>query len=114
MRTITVTIGRNVGSEPMEQSEWNAFVWETRETIEIVSPELWANAAHRNSWNGTSEDSFIFYGPLFDETDATVEFLRNRLETIATKFRQDAIGLSIGDSELVESFRTAAPVHSTV
>jgi hypothetical protein len=114
MRTFTVTIGRNVGSEPMEQSQWNDFVWETRTVCESVSPELWANAAHRNSWNGISEDSFILYGPLVDNDDSTVEFLRNRLDTLATKYRQDAIGLSIGESELRESFTTAAPVHSTV
>jgi hypothetical protein len=112
MRTITVTIGRNVGPDPLPAEEWNTFVFETRQIVEAVTTELWASGPSRSTWDGVSEENFYFYGPLNTASRVRFRRFRNRLETLATKYRQEAIGISIGTFELVEPFPTAAPAHS--
>lgn len=105
MRTITVTIGRNIGETPMEQDSWNGFISTTRKAVEGVTPEFWTQAPYKGAWDGLSEDSFVFYGPLSDDVDdSRLARLRANLATVATYYGQAAIGLSIGESELVESF----------
>jgi hypothetical protein len=112
MHTVTVTIGRNIDDEPMIATVWNDFVSEIRDAVEHAASEVWASAPYKGEWEGVKEDAFIVYAN--DVDDAGVEFLRNRLETLATKFRQDAIGLSVGVGELVASFQTAQPEFATV
>lgn len=106
MRTVTVTIGRNVGTSPLSPESWNEFVSQTREAVKVATDELWAVAPYRGSWDGVSEDSAVFYGPLKDgDQDWYLRALRTQLANLATYYRQEAIGLSVGVSELVESWQ---------
>ena len=117
MRTVTVTIGRNVGTDPLPAEDWNDFVFGTRRAVEVVTSELWAQGPSRGSWDGVSEDAFFFYGPVAAMTDdvvpALIRHLRALLSVLATRYRQEAIGLSVGEPELVESFDTPAPIGGT-
>ena len=107
MKTVTVTIGRNVGDEPLPAAAWNDYTADTRRAVEAVTVDLWAVAPYRGSWEGQPEDAVILYGSLID-VDGVVEALRQRLATLATYYGQQAIGLSVGSSELVESYAGAA------
>lgn len=104
MNTITVTIGRNVGDEPMSPSSWNNFIFDTRKAFLQSAEDVWAGALYTGGWNGHSEDAYILYGPSKSESAAAVTILRQTLAILATKYGQDAIGLSVGEGELVESF----------
>jgi hypothetical protein len=105
MNTITVTIGRNVGDVPLPDSEWIDFVNRTRATVAEVTDDLWVATDYTGEWNGTSEDAFVFYGPLPTSADnALVDRLRVSLGSLATYYGQEAIGLSLGASELVETW----------
>lgn len=106
MQTVTVTIGRNVGPDPLPADIWNEFVSRVRREVERVTSELWAVAPFRGQWEGESEDAMVFYGPLKAVQAITrpLPTLRANLANLATYYRQDAIGLSVGESELVESW----------
>lgn len=101
METITVTIGRNVGDRPLPASVWNSFVSDTREAVERATSEVWAAAPTRSVWGDQREDAFVFYGPV--TAPHAVSSLRITLAGLAAYYGQEAIGLSIGLSELVES-----------
>lgn len=112
METITVTIGRNAGAAdgaPLPSDVWNHFVADTREAFESVVAETWAQGPTRNVWGDTPEDGFVFYGPLRRAEggpwrgNAALGALRSRLATLAAYYGQEAVGLSLGLSELVES-----------
>jgi hypothetical protein len=107
METVTVTIGRNVQDLPLPDSEWIDFVTRTRASVAEITDELFAVAPYRGSWNGAGEDAYVIYGALpdvpTDQRDSLVSVLRTSLGTLATIYGQDAIGLSVGTSELVPS-----------
>lgn len=114
MRTITVTIGRNIGNEPMAQGQWNAFTYSVREALQSYVTEWWATGAYKGSWEGIGEDAMFYYGPLrntVDERDLAI--VKARLATLATQYGQEAIGVSVGESELVESFGAAETFTET-
>lgn len=99
MRTVTVTIGRNVGTEPMPREQWNHFVAKVRNEVSLATEEVWAVAPYQGSWEGVREDAVVFYGPL---KEPRLEILRSSLSNLATYYSQDAIGLSVGEGELVK------------
>lgn len=101
MRTITVTIGRNVGDEPMDLDTWNQYASSVRGLVEGYA-NLWTVTPYKGSWNGTDEQAMIYYGPVSELVD--LDRLRVGLSNLATYYQQDGIGLSVGESELVESF----------
>jgi hypothetical protein len=113
MQTVTVTIGRNVGPDPLPADAWNGFVSATRRAVEHATSELWASAPTRSIWVDTPEDAFVFYGPTIDHPDA-VQALRVRLSSLAGYYGQEAIGLSVGESELVESVGSPTRVPALV
>ena len=107
MKTVTVTIGRNVGITPLVSEEWNDFVSRARKAVSKATQEIWAAAPYKGLWEGNTEDAFVFYGPLLDDYDEwprVVRELREDLRNLASEYGQDAIGLSVGDGELVEAF----------
>jgi len=105
MKTVTVTIGRNIGDSPMSPDTWNQFSYETLQAVETYTSALWVNAPSRSVWQGVPEDARAFYGPLRDGSGPSeLRRLRARLANLATQYGQAAIGLSVGESELVESY----------
>lgn len=105
MKTVTVTIGRNVGDKPLPQDVWNQFVWAITRAFDTITTEQWANGSTKGIWQGVTEEARVLYGPVRqDATDLDLRRFRARLATLATQYGQDAIGLSVGESELVESF----------
>lgn len=117
MQTITVTIGRNVGTEPLTLDAWNQYVSSVRRAVDAATSELWVATPYRGSWDGTPEDAFVFHGAALDGDNAedygTLPALRSRLAILATYYGQDAIGLAVGTGELVRSFATAVAEGAT-
>lgn len=107
-RTVTVTIGRNIGEKPMDGEDWAGFTYRTRRAIEGAGIELWATAPYKGLWEGTSEDAVVFFGQLpgfkADDDQRRVNGLRENLRNLASEYGQEAVGFSVGDGELVEAF----------
>jgi hypothetical protein len=111
MRAATVTIGRNIGHVAMDATEWAAF----RSGVADLFAELWTpGAEYAGTWtesDGTvvTEASAVFFGPL--RPDLTDGAVRSRLADLATRFEQDAIGLTVGTPDLVTGADRHAPAE---
>lgn len=108
MRAVTVTIGRNIQGKPMDAEDWSGFIYRTRRAIEGQGVELWATAPYKGLWEGEKEDAIVFYGALpnvkASDDDRRVKVLRELLRNLASEYGQDAIGLTVGENELIEAF----------
>lgn len=104
MYSTTITIGRNVGDEPMSDDEW----WRFRQTARLFMVETFGTEIAMEwhdgfgEWNGVQEDSYKVtalsdYAP----TRGQVERFREFLPGLAAKFHQDALAVTFGHSELI-------------
>lgn len=96
---VTVSIGGNRHHVPMRPDEWNAFQLASRDslTASVGKPDF--QLSGESSWEGISERSVAY--SVIDPTLARLPQLRTDLSALAAKYGQDAIGLTVGRSELV-------------
>lgn len=112
MQCITITIGRNVGDVPMTTNRWQSFRsnadYALRELVGFDQPyELHEGVGE---WNGVREDSHKVTVLLKEPIDAFLQDkLRARLAMLADSYRQDAIALTISESELIAAREAAKP-----
>lgn len=108
MHEYMVTIGRNVGTEPMPRDTWAAFIRDVRSTLEWaqLTRSVTAEVEERHGrtiWDGQHEDSvrlnFRTESELYPETVAQI---RTELRDYCERYGQEAIALCIGHSELIE------------
>jgi hypothetical protein len=115
MKTATVTIGRNIGNEPMSQTEWNNFIDQTTNALKAFETQVYGlgdtwTELHlgQGSWNGITEDSAkitLFYqepkSSFTNDEQEAEDDLRKTLGDLAYRFEQDAVALNFGHSVLV-------------
>lgn len=113
MHTYTVTIGRNVGTTPMPERDWAAF---QRQVEYALSESLgWGEPyPERHTgvgvWDGVTEESFkVTAFTNYPADPYSVSLLRDRLAVLAGDYNQDAIALTLGESELVTPRRHGIP-----
>ncbi len=99
MRTSTITIGRNVGNTPMNETMWSDF----QRDIAALFSELYVSADFLGVWNDIPETSHLFIGELH------LENVETQLSLIALKYDQDAIGFILNSrpTSLVEKYKAA-------
>ncbi len=91
----TICLGRNIGTEPMDDARWEGFVDEVMLLIRKHDGEVFTVAYGGGSWDGHSEESaVIVFGAAADGFEA-------ELSILASMYGQDAIGLLSGTSDLV-------------
>ena len=95
--TLTVTIGRNVGTTPLEESMWDKFTARVLDVIATVDPDLTFTYNGVGEWDGTREDSRA----IMAVNTKSVADIGAELHRVAKEFGQDAINLVTGVSELV-------------
>lgn len=117
--TQVVTIGRNVGAEPMPVSSWVSFQLAVRHAIQdcggviVQQPAIGAECTSQTgSWEGAAvEDAstFVAFVPQLRAYEVSPA-----LERIASRFRQEAIGLIVvnGTDHLVKP-RQSLPLGAT-
>lgn len=100
---ITVSIGRNIGAEPMDSPSWYRFQLRLHDALE-ESGEIVCQTIGRSVWTDTdglttSEESYSVvvapYGP------AEVERIRADLAGLARTYCQDSIALTNATAEFV-------------
>jgi hypothetical protein len=100
-RTVTVTIGRNVGSEPMPAPRWEEFRSGIRQTLaNLLCPDFSASYDGTGEWDGVAEDSTLFVASGITR-EVTSTYLRAVLAQYADEYDQDAIALTVGTTDLV-------------
>lgn len=117
MKTATVTIGRNTNNTPITPlwpSEWENFI--DRVTAALRVFEVEANAGDdtwteihlgTGNWNNVPEESAkitVFYTAEDSSREQrAIDELKQTLALLSHIFQQDAIALSLGTSELINS-----------
>ena len=118
MKTVTVTIGRNVKATPLSTDEWATFVNRAKDSLVAFESQIngldstWTETHFgTGTWDGVPEDSAkvtLFYETATgtftsgEEQEAEDE-LRQTLAALATRFGQDAIALNFGHSVLISA-----------
>lgn len=96
---VTITIGRNIGFEPMSATRWNNF----KKNVKRLVREIYSESDTKGVWidsnnNEIHEESFIVYG----KCELTELDLLAELHLLAQQYSQDAIGYLIGHTGLAE------------
>lgn len=108
MYEYSVTIGRNIGNDPMSTHDWRVF----RETVTLhltvvaslddVQIDAIETTRGTGEWNGVREDNArVVMRTLSPLSETALGNLRVRLGNLATANMQDAIAFTIGTSELI-------------
>lgn len=97
--TAVVTIGRNVGDEPLSNIRWEAYQYDVNRVIAGVTDNVFltpsfAGSSQRGVWDGGSEESAV-WAFTFDSAGYNEDRLRQRLANVASWYDQEAIGLII-------------------
>jgi hypothetical protein len=97
---VTVTIGRNVGTEPMDDADWETFAIATQYAVsEEVEPTATYGAFVGNGgWEDTPEESAVLI--FIAGRHASIATLDRALAQVADAFDQDAIAWSFGPNHL--------------
>ena len=101
MYSITVTIGRNVSDVPMPEQRWRAFEQDVQELLSRATGA--STETHRGvgSWEGVVEESTKVTLLADSPLNVNIGYIRVNLADLARLYDQDAIALTIGESELV-------------
>ena len=94
--TVTVSIGRNIGSVPMPGPEWRRFRRTVSEAL-AGGPVFVRDARTVGQWEGVSEESRTWVASV--DTDA-VDVLLQSMRCLARAYCQDAIAVTVGHTVL--------------
>lgn len=100
MATVTVSIGRNVGDEPMSAEEWASFALYIGGTIRREASAVYVDSAEsRGEWNGVAEDSrtWVAECATFDAVNA----IAGNVQRACARYRQDAIAVTVAGTFLI-------------
>lgn len=104
MCTVTISIGRNVRMPldtvgPMDGEAWQNFGDAIDALLARCGATVYVGAAEsRGEWEGIAEDSRTWIASVPDNTLADIRYV---LRDLARDFRQDAIALTVGVTELI-------------
>lgn len=97
--TVTVSIGRNIGTEPMSASDWANFQLATRGWLVVTRSTIYVDGAPSvGQWEGIAEESCTWVAELSD-ADVFLPILRTGLGMTAANYGQEAIALTVGKTE---------------
>jgi hypothetical protein len=99
MVTATITIGRNVNG-PMDRERWDRFQLLLLRSIDdlAVPGILYFDGVGEGTWDGQVEQAYTVVVGLPEEC---LPILRLRLKDLARHFDQDAIALTVGETQLL-------------
>jgi hypothetical protein len=96
---VYVTIGRNIGLEPMSTEKWRAFRAATRAVLAAsVGLPAFELSGPGGQWEGAAEEAAVF---VVLQPEPCLAELRQDLLHLATDYGQEAIALAWGTSELI-------------
>jgi hypothetical protein len=100
--SVTVTLGRNIGSEPMPEWQWDAFTLDVRKALSAntTGPDRFSEThTGTGQWQGVTEESRKITVHAVEVILS--EGLRARLWDLARHYGQDAVALTIGETHLI-------------
>lgn len=98
--TVTVSIGRNVGAEPMPDRDWQAFRLFIGGVLKDYADAVHVqDAASVSEWNGIPEESRTWVAACSDV--ANVAFIGTACAHAASVWNQDAVALTVAGTFFV-------------
>ncbi len=104
---MTVTIGRNVGSEPMSDLKWSNFIEDVLKINDLLTeaPLFSDDFDATSKWQDEPEESVIFVWILPRALDQeTLKNVQKHIRKLVRDYSQDAISFGYGVSELLTEF----------
>lgn len=100
--TVTVSIGRNVGTVPLSEARWNDFTAAIHNLIDVYCRTVYVDCAESTgSWDGILEDSRTWVAEVADWiTPEVLPTVVERFGTVARAFGQDAVAVTVGTTIL--------------
>lgn len=104
---LTVSIGGSVKGVPMSDTRWGNYIMACRDCISATVGFPDFEQRGESTWKGISERSYTFnvLGPMLGAdpyTNSRLAQLKKALAQLCHHMGQDAIALTLGDSELIE------------
>lgn len=119
MQTITITFGRNIGTEPMSQDNWQHFIIAVENEVEhythdLEGPGIVFKAQSTGFWVGADgqrveEDSSAIIVVVDGFTTRRQTKLEYGLAYLAGRYGQEAIGLAVGPNQLISAEFISSP-----
>lgn len=101
--TVTISIGRNIGSVPMDTATWRAFVKDVNSALDWAKSVVHVRGAKSiGEWNGVAEESRTWVA---DILSAKLPLVAWRMSDLCELYGQDAIALTWGKTNLVTARR---------
>jgi hypothetical protein len=97
MATAWISAGRNVGDTPMPAPRWDALKLDLVATLTDLGGQVIFRGEGDGIWEGRISEQAVAIGAIVDP--AIVSRLRPLLGFIATNYQQDAIGLTIQNTD---------------
>ena len=97
MATAWISAGRNIGADPMPAPRWDAFKLDLVTTITDLGGAVIFKGEGDGIWEGRISEQAVAIGAIVDP--AIISRLRPLLGFIATNYEQDAIGLTIQNTD---------------
>lgn len=98
VRSVSVSIGRNIGANPMSEADWQTFTSETLRYINRHSSAVHFVGFGEGIYEVNREESFTVSASVYrDETDRLSYVLRN----LCTTYHQEAFALSLAKVSIV-------------
>lgn len=99
MATVWISLGRNVGQDPMPLPRWQRAQQDIRALVEHCGGSLIFSGEGNGIWQDQVTESAYVVGALV-ESD-TVGRLRQQLQWVASEYEQDAVGLTAQDGSTI-------------
>jgi len=95
--TVVVTIGRNIGDNPMPIGKWSMYLEDVRLTLKrygghIVQAPASAHECQRGVWEGVAGEDAATFVSLSEFHGLGLEALRREMNEIRRDYHQEAIG----------------------
>lgn len=97
-RSVVVSIGRNIGDDPMRDDDWKTFKAEVYDVVAEFSPVVFYGQGI-GIYKDTAEDSYTVIAEVNNLSGWAR--LHDRLAKLAKQYGQDSIAITLGDTEFI-------------
>lgn len=110
-----ISVGRNIGSNPMDISRWQACQQEILEVARLYGGAIFFQGCGQAAYIDVQEESFTVIGALRGGSSPigtmNAHDMEQDLEVVAHRFEQEAIALTFGEPKFVtgQKYKKANP-----
>jgi hypothetical protein len=96
-----VSIGRNIGAEPMSPTDWRLFRRSVDATVSAFAGPIVTRAEGLGEYDGATEPTYIVVGAANPDGPVAWSMFGDELREIAAQFGQESIAVTVGTPTFV-------------